>query len=119
MKNPHIKYGDKKSWGLRPLIKIQCMRTSYIDLPYHFSLKTNSLVLTTWSMSTAQQPLITWVNILQPHWRDVGLQPQILNESYEWPWGPIGKYWVCQNPIVKLTQHFTSKSQLYSSILWY
>ena len=30
----------------------------------------------------------------------------------------IGKYWLPYNQNLKLTQHYTKKSQLYSSTLW-
>ena len=33
------------------------------------------------------------------------------------PLGPIGKYWLSHSSILKLTQHSTKESQLYSSIL--
>ena len=33
------------------------------------------------------------------------------------PLGPIGQYWLPQNPILKLIQHFIIENQLYSSTL--
>ena len=53
------------------------MRSSYIDLPNRFILKTYSSIPTTWSTSATQQPLITPMNTFQPCWRDEGLQPKI------------------------------------------
>ena len=49
------------------------MRLSYIDLPNNFILKTHSIIPTTWSMFTTQQPSITPMNTLQPRWRGEGL----------------------------------------------
>ena len=40
MENPRINYGDKKSRGLRPLILIHYMRSSYTNLLGRFTLKT-------------------------------------------------------------------------------
>ena len=75
VENPHTNCGDKKPRGLRLLIKIHYMRSSYTNLPYRFTLKTYPLVPTTWSTSMTQQPLIAPVNTLEPRWRDAGLQP--------------------------------------------
>ena len=42
------------------------MRSSYIDVPTHFTLKTYSPIPTTQSTSATQQPLIAPVSTLQP-----------------------------------------------------
>ena len=48
VENPHTNYGDKKKpRGLRQLIQIHYMKSSYIDLLAHFTLKTYSPIPTT------------------------------------------------------------------------
>ena len=50
------------------------MRTCYTNLPCYFTIKTYSLVPTTWSMFVMQQSPNAPMNMFQPHWRDAGLQ---------------------------------------------
>ena len=67
------------------------MGLSYTYLTNYFTLKTYSPIPTTWSSFMTQQPLIVLLNMLQPHWRDEGLQPKIqclnpLNERSRMAW---------------------------------